>query len=114
VRVAALLIITLPSLAAARDESLFVPTGSVVGMFWVLVMVFVVRATVRIRALAIALGCAAAILVQLASDRWMDSWPSTHPRAAFLVGLAPPLGVAALVLSLSRRRERAARGARAG
>ena len=106
---AAAVALSLPAAAAARDESLFVPTGTVVGMFWVLVMVFVVRASLRARALAIALACAAALLVQIAPEAWMDSWPSTHPRAAFLLGFAPPLVAAALVLSLSRRRERAVR-----
>jgi hypothetical protein len=78
-------------------------------MFWVLVMVFVVRARLRTRALAIALACAAALLVQIAPEAWMGSWPSSHPRAAFLLGFAPPLAAAALVLYLGRRREPAAR-----
>lgn len=95
----------MPSLAVAQaDATLFVPTGNVVGIFWVFVMVFVVRATARIRALAIALASAAAIGVQFAPEAWMASWPATHPRAAFMLGFAPPLGVAALVLWLGRRR----------
>jgi hypothetical protein len=104
-RAAAVGLTLLPALAAAGgDETLFVPTGNVVGIFWVFVAVFVVRTTTRIRALAIALAAFAAILPHLAPDAWMESWPGSYPRAAFMLGFVPPLGVAALVLWLARRR----------
>lgn len=88
------------------DPTLFVPTGNVVGVFWVFVMVFVVKATARARALAIALACAAAILPQLAPEGWMAAWPSSYPRAAFLLGFAPPLLAAGAVLLVERGRAR--------
>ncbi len=86
------------------DPTLFVPTGNVVGVFWVFVMVFVLKASVRARALAIALACAAAILPQLVPDAWMAGWPSSYPRAAFMLGFLPPLLAAGTVLLLERRR----------
>lgn len=99
--------LALPVSAAAQgDESLFVPTGNVVGMFWVFVTVFVVKATARVRALAIMLASAAAILPHLAPEPWLASWPGDYPRAAFMLGFLPPLCAAAAVLLIDRRRAR--------
>jgi hypothetical protein len=88
------------------DESLFVPTGNVVAIFWVLIAVFVVRTGWRTRALAILLALVAVALPHLMPSGWL-AWLPDDPRAAFMLGFLPPLGTAALVLRLGRLRERA-------
>lgn len=86
------------------DADLFIPTGNVVGIFWTIVAVFVARVGWRTRALALGLAGVAVALPHLAPDAWLATWPSEWPRAAFLLGFAPPLSVAALVLLVARRR----------
>lgn len=87
------------------DADLFIPTGSVVGIFWSLVAAFVARTGWKTRALALGLaGVAVALPHLVLPDAWLATWPSEWPRAAFLLGFAPPLGVAWLVLRLARRK----------
>ncbi len=107
-RAAALAAVALPVVTAAAqgDESLFVPTGTVVGMFWVLVTAFVARTTIRIRALGIGVACLVASLPYLVPDRWMADWPGRFPRAAFMLGFAPPLAATAIVILVDRLRAR--------
>ncbi len=99
--------LTLPATAAARagDESLFVPTGNVVGVFWALVAVFVVRVRWRARLLALALASAGIALPYLLPDGWLAPWLPSSPRAAFMLGFLPPLAAAGLVLTVARWRE---------
>lgn len=92
------------------DADLFIPTGNVVGIFWAIVATFVARTGWRTRALALGLAGVAVALPHLGPDAWLATWPSEWPRAAFLVGFAPPLGVAALVLFVARRRAAARPG----
>jgi len=108
---AVLALAALPALVAAAqgDESLFVPTGTVVGMFWVIVTAFVARVSIRIRALAIGLACVVASLPYLAPERCMAGWPGDYPRAAFMLGFTPPLAVAAIVILVDRLRARSPR-----
>lgn len=106
-RRAVVLAAALPVAAAAGDSSLYVPAGNVVGIFWALVATFVVGAGWRTRSLALASALLAAALPHFAPEAWMEAWPSAWPRAAFLLGLAPPLAAVALVLWVGRARERA-------
>ncbi len=103
---ASVLLAALPALSSAAqgDETLFVPTGTVVGMFWVIVSAFVARVTIRIRALAIGTACVAASLPYLVPDAWMADWPGRFPRAAFMLGFTPPLAVTAIVILVDRLR----------
>jgi hypothetical protein len=86
------------------DESLFVPTGNVVGIFLVLVGAGVFADRWRTRLAAIAPALVAAFLPHLAPDAWLAPWLAESPRAAFFLGFAPPLAVAGAILYLSRER----------
>ncbi len=80
------------------DPTLIVPTGNVVSMFFVFASAFVYRERLSTRALAVAVGVAAALLTSTLPTSWMGDWP----RVAFLVGFVPPLALAAVVLRLRR------------
>jgi hypothetical protein len=88
---------------AAFDPTLVVPTGNVVGAFFVLVATFVTRVGWRTRLLALVLALAATVLPHLLPDAALPE----EPRLAFLLGFVPPVAAAAFVVWLRKRREAA-------
>ena len=86
------------------DPTLVVPTGNVVSVFFILVAAFVAGEGWRARLAAIGAG----ILGIAASALLPTGWLVESPRAAFLVGFAPPVAAAAAVLWVARRRARGA------